>query len=133
MAGEHAAIRAAIERKIAAIEEEEMTNYDEKYSQGDFEYKILRSNGCVFRKRAVLERVKAEEALSGWVMIEKFDNKRLRFRRPLTAQSNDGQLLPGIDPYRTQYGLSEGFKTGIAIAIIAAAVVIVAVINSGAG
>jgi len=45
------------------------------------------------------------EDLAGWEMLEKFDDKRIRFRRHIKNRYND-QFLD-IDPYRTQYGLRE--------------------------
>ncbi len=133
MAGEHVAIQIARERRMAIIEEEEMTKYNESGRQIDYEYKILRSNNNVFAKRSTLERVKAEEALAGWELIEKFDNKRLRFRRPIAAQRQDDQLPPGIDAYRTQYGMPESFQGLIAFVIVAIVLAVVILISNGAG
>ena len=63
-------------------EEEEMTKYTDADLQGDWEFKIVRSNLAGFRKPEVLQQVCAEEAKAGWILVEKFDNQRLRFKRP---------------------------------------------------
>ena len=44
---------------------------------------------------------------AGWKMVEKFDDNRLRVKRPASAQRSDYNLPPGFDPYRTAYGETE--------------------------
>jgi len=78
-----------------------------KYSNDDmekWEFKIVRSDSGAFRKPDVLAELVEEEALSGWEMLEKFDNKRIRFRRPVDARKRDHTLPDYVDPYRTHYG-----------------------------
>jgi hypothetical protein len=87
-------------------EEEEMTKYTDADLQGEWEFKIVRSNTAVFRKPEVFQRLCAEEAAAGWTLVEKFDNQRLRFKRPASARAHDSAL--GFDPYRTEYGISGG-------------------------
>ena len=53
------------------------------------------------RLRQILER----EARAGWTLVEKFDDKRIRLKRPASARAADAGL--GIDPYRTWVGISE--------------------------
>ena len=101
--GAAAAAAAEAERRR---EEEEMTKYTDAELQGEWEFKIVRSNTAAFRKPEVLQRLCAEEAAAGWILVEKFDNQRLRFKRPACARSHDSAL--GFDPYRTQYGISGG-------------------------
>jgi hypothetical protein len=86
-------------------EEEEMTKYTDAELQDGWEFKILRANTAAFKKPDVLRRVCDEEAQAGWVLLEKFDNSRLRFKRPLSARANDSALM-GYDPYRTHYGIA---------------------------
>jgi hypothetical protein len=86
-------------------EEEEMTKYSDAELQASWEFKILRSNTAAFKKTDVLRKVCEEEAQAGWVLLEKFDNSRLRFKRPLSARANDSTLI-GYDPYRTHYGMA---------------------------
>ena len=95
---------AAAERQRLR-EEEEMTGYSQEELQG-WEFKIVRANTSVFGKSAELNKLIQEEAQSGWIMVEKFDNSRIRFKRPVSAREKDAQLPAMIDPYRTHYGMS---------------------------
>jgi hypothetical protein len=40
--------------------------------------------------------------------MEKFDDNRVRLKRPASARAQDPSRPPGYDPYRTRYGISEG-------------------------
>jgi hypothetical protein len=111
-AGTTAAHQAA---KKQRQEEEEMTNYSESELQQDWEFKIVRSATGAFSKREKIELVAAEESVAGWVLVEKFDDNRLRFKRPASAKRNDFSLPPNINPYRTTIGLSEA---GLAFTIM---------------
>ncbi|MCK4452634.1 MAG: hypothetical protein KAX26_18845 [Anaerolineae bacterium] len=64
----------------------------------------MRSGTAAFRKPEVLNRLLEEEAQTGWVMLEKLDDSRIRFKRPRSARAKDAYLPDGVDPYRTQYG-----------------------------
>jgi len=121
MAGEHAAIHAARMKKLAAQEEEEMTRYSDRELAEDWEFKIVRSVTGAFGKPETVAQVREEEALAGWQLVEKFDNNRLRFKRPAAAAKRDAQLPDFYDPYRTQHGMSEG---GLAATIIGVIVLI---------
>ncbi len=110
----HAAAYAAAQKKKRE-EEEEMTKYTRDELENDWEFKIVKSATGRFSKREIVEQVRAEEAVAGWVMVEKFDDNRIRFKRPVSAQRKDQNLPPGIDPYRTTFGMSEG---GLAFSII---------------
>ncbi|MCD4686724.1 MAG: hypothetical protein K8S97_12380 [Anaerolineae bacterium] len=96
---------AAKERKIR--EEEVMTTYLPEELRDDWEFKIVRSHLEAFRNPQKLKRVIAEEARAGWVLVEKFDNGRLRFKRPASARANDQILPQDVDPYRTTFGFGE--------------------------
>jgi hypothetical protein len=100
-----ASAAAAAARRRREQEEEEMTTYGSGDLNQDWEFKIVRANTPVFRRRKHLERLLAREAQAGWVMVEKFDNLRIRFKRPREARMNDVNLPPGVDPYRVHYGL----------------------------
>lgn len=91
-----------------------MTPYTPQEVREDWEFKILRANTRAFRDPNVLRDVLAQEAVAGWQLVEKFDDSRLRFKRPRQAREKDAQLTS--DPYRTLYGISEG---RIALIIIA--------------
>ena len=96
-------------------EEEEMTNYSGQELQQDWEFKIVRSATGAFSKREKIEQVVAEESVAGWVLVEKFDDNRLRFKRPASAKRNDFNLPPHVNPYRTNIGMSEA---GLAFTIM---------------
>ena len=105
MYGTHAAVHAAQEHQRKNEEEEEkMTKYTNEDLDHGWEFKIVRSSSGAFRKPEVMQAVMDEEAQAGWEMIEKFDNHRIRFKRPSSARRNDLSLPVYLDPYRTQYG-----------------------------
>jgi len=120
MSGAHIAIAHAVAKKRQ--EEEEKMGYNQEELENDWEFKILRSASGKFKKYETVEQVKAEEAVASWVMVEKFDNKRIRFKRSRRAMENDIHLPPHIDPYRTNYGMSEAALglsiTGVIFAVI---------------
>ena len=68
------------------------------------------------RKSEVMQQVCDEEARSGWELVEKFDDTRLRFKRPTSARNIPSPA--GIDPYRTTYGISQGKLTAIILIAI---------------
>lgn len=98
-------------------EEEDMTEYTHDDLREDWEFKIVRSGSGAFRNPEVLNRLVEEEAQAGWVLLEKFDDSRVRFRRPHSARSRDAFLPPGVDPYRTQYGAPAG-RQAMVIAVV---------------
>lgn len=85
---------------------------------GDFEFKILRSNTAAFRKPEMLQQALEEEALAGWVLLDKLDNSRLRLKRKRGSGHRDATAA--IDPYRTYFGLGNGAIVAIVIGVIAA-------------
>ncbi len=105
MAGANAAILAAQAAARRRREEEALAQYTPEDLAGGWEFKFLRSARSEFghpdRLRAYLD----EEAKAGWTLLEKFDNGRLRLKRPIAARANDGAL--GFDAYRTAVGTSE--------------------------
>jgi hypothetical protein len=100
------AAAAAAQRQRIEHEEEEMTTYGSDDLSRDWEFKIVRANTPLFGNPKHFNRLLEEEARAGWSMVEKFDNSRIRFKRPRAARTNDSNLAPGIDPYRVQYGVS---------------------------
>jgi hypothetical protein len=113
-----AAAQAARRRRI---EEEEMTHYSREDLANDWEFKIVRSLTAAFRNPAALEKLRQEEARAGWVMVEKFDDSRVRFKRPASARENDSRLPPGADPYRAYFGVGYLAFTSIIVLITLAA------------
>jgi len=82
-----------------------MTPYQPQDLSDDWEFKILRSVTGIFGKPEKLKEALNQEAKAGWALVEKFDNSRIRLKRPVSARSGDGAL--GFDPYRTHVGISE--------------------------
>lgn len=97
------AIVAAHQQQMMA-EEERMATYTREELEEDWEFKIVRANSAAFRKPETLQALLQEEAVAGWAMVEKFDDSRVRFKRPQSAREQDVYLPEGVDPYRTQYG-----------------------------
>ncbi len=89
-----------------------------------WEFKIVRAKRNIFRDPAVFQQLCEEEAQAGWVLLEKFDDHRVRFKRPIALReiiNPDG--LP-FDPYRTVYSSTgDGARVGMAIAFLLALIV----------
>ncbi len=98
-------------------EEEDMTQYTQDDLKNDWEFKIVRSDSAVFRKPEVLNRLLEEEAQTGWVMLEKLDDSRIRFKRPRSARAKDAYLPADLDPYRTRYGVPSAQYTKMAVVL----------------
>lgn len=103
-------------------EEERWTVYSDEDLDNDWEFKIVRSDLGAFGKRETLERLIQEEARAGWTMLEKFDDYRVRFKRPRSAREEDPYLPDDVDPYRTHYGRSVGIYVLVAMGLIIAIV-----------
>ena len=82
-----------------------MTAYGAKDLAEDWEFKILRSVTNGFRDPIWRNAVLQEEARAGWAMVEKFDDGRIRLKRPAGARARDASL--GFDPYRTWVGMNQ--------------------------
>ena len=117
MAAAGAAAAAAAQRAIEE-EEENMTAYSREELADDWEFKIVRANTGVFGKPAEFNKLIEEEARAGWQLVEKFDNSRVRFKRPRAARQRDAQLPEDVDPYRTRYGMSEGAFAVLILAVV---------------
>src|SRR4051794_24853967 len=97
-----AAAAAAEQQRQMAEEEEEMTGYRSEELAQDWEFKIIRSQMGSFGNAEWLRKILEEEARSGWTLVEKFDNSRMRLKRPVSARERDRKL--GVDPYRIYVG-----------------------------
>ncbi|WP_409871241.1 hypothetical protein [Thermosynechococcus sp.] len=91
-------------------EEEQLTTYPSKQEPhqaspklGGWEFKILRSRRNRFHDPDVLRKVCQEEAQGGWILFEKLDDRRLRFKRPMALREKI-KPTPTYDPYRSYYG-----------------------------
>jgi hypothetical protein len=114
---------AAIERQRQLMfeEEEQMTSYTDDELQNDWEFKIVRANRGVFGNFDELKKLVEEENRAGWILLEKLDNSRIRFKRRRSAQANDPQLISyGVDPYRTHYGMSPNLYAALIVIIFLA-------------
>jgi hypothetical protein len=76
-----------------------------------WEFKIVRANRDLFRASNVLNTVCDEEALAGWILLEKLDDRRLRFKRPIALREMIKPDTTPVDPYRTHYGPSGSWRT----------------------
>jgi hypothetical protein len=116
-------------------EEEKLTTYENAEATGragnrpdprlnGWEYKIVRARWNAFRDPARFAKLCAEESQAGWVLLEKLDNRRIRFKRPLALRDLvKAEQLP-FDPYRTEYGpVLSWRRLAVAIAFVAAIVV----------
>ena len=113
-----AAAAAAQARRDQEEEEETMTSYTSNDVNGNWEFKIVRAPTAVFRSQERLERLIEEEAVSGWEMLEKLDDRRIRFKRSKKARDHDKELPASVNPYRTQYATEEGIATMAAVVLI---------------
>jgi hypothetical protein len=96
-------------------EEERMVTYSKDDLNG-WEFKIVRSATGRFRNYETLQEVIREEAKSGWELVEKFDDNRVRFKRRTERRASDQSA--GIDPYRTSVGIGEGSLAAVIVAIV---------------
>ncbi len=104
-----------------------MTPYSDRDLAEGWEFKILRSNTRVFRNPKNLKRYLDEEGRAGWMLVEKFDDRRIRLKRPASARRGDATL--NFDPYRTQIGMSDvGMAFAVAGSIIAVLLVVLVVL-----
>jgi len=122
-AGAVAGAAAAATAELMRQEEEEMTPYTDRDLAEGWEFKIVRSNWAVFSKPEQLRAVLAEEKKGGWILVEKFDDSRIRLKRPAGAKTLEGDFEDGYDPYRTVVGISREARArlflilGVAVAV----------------
>lgn len=115
-------------------EEEMLTSYDSKDNITDshqsqrankgeppqdprlsgWEYKIVRASSDLFRDPTVLAKLCEEESLAGWILFEKLDDRRVRFKRPLAMREVITPDALAFDPYRSHYGPSSNWLAWIA-------------------
>ena len=71
-----------------------------------WEFKIVRAKRDLFRNPVVFQQLCEEEAKAGWILLEKLDDRRVRFKRLIALRNIlDTKRLPH-DPYRCHYGSS---------------------------
>ena len=69
-----------------------------------WEFKIVRAKGNLFRNPAIFQQLCEEEQLAGWVLLEKLDDQRVRFKRPIALRYMINPELLSFDAYRSSYG-----------------------------
>lgn len=99
-----AALAVALEQMRQ--EEEEMTPYSDRDLAEGWEFKIVRCTNAAFRKPEQFRALLEEERKGGWILVEKFDDSRVRLKRPAGAKAIVGDFADGYDPYRTMVGAS---------------------------
>lgn len=125
---------AAAAAKRMREEEEDLTKYTTEDLAEDWEFKIVRSVASAFGNPETLQCLIEEEAEAGWVLVEKFDDSRVRFKRPSSARERDHMLPLDVNPYRTQYGISEGALglTVVGVLVLVVGIVLLGVYLAGA-
>ncbi len=111
-------------------EEESLTGYSQSDLADGWEFKILRSSTGAFRNPARMREALEQEARAGWVLVEKFDNSRLRLKRPASARAGDSTLE--FDPHRTTYGMRPevlAITIVLSVLFVGAAIVTIALLR----
>jgi hypothetical protein len=94
-----------------------------------WEYKIVRASSDLFRNPAIFHKLCREEEEFGWILLEKLDDRRVRFKRPITLRDAPRPNLPPFDPYRTHYGPLSNAMTWAAAIVFLSAIVLPAVLG----
>ena len=94
-----------------------------------WEYKIVRASSDLFRNPAIFHRLCREEEEFGWILLEKLDDRRVRFKRPIAMRDAPRPNLPPFDPYRTHYGPISNAMTWAAASVFLSAIVLPAVLG----
>jgi hypothetical protein len=103
-AGAAAAVAAAAE--LMRQEEEEMTPYSDKDLAEGWEFKMVRASMAAFSKPERFRAILEEENKAGWVLVEKFDDYRIRLKRRAGTKVMEGDFADGYDPYRSWVGVN---------------------------
>ena len=94
-----------------------------------WEYKIVRASSDLFRNPAIFHRLCREEEEFGWILLEKLDDRRVRFKRPIALRDAPRPNLPPFDPYRTHYGPLSNAMTWATAMVFLSAIVLPAVLG----
>lgn len=79
-----------------------------------WEFKIVRASRDLFRDPALLHKLCQEEAMAGWILLEKLDDRRVRFKRLIALRNILDTRHLVFDPYRCHYGPSFSPLTWVA-------------------
>jgi hypothetical protein len=102
------------------IEEEELMGYSPGDLQGNWQFKIVKGN---FKTKEQVEAVVEEQSVFGWVLVEIFDQNRIRFKRPETEAAKD-EFREG-NPYSTVSNASGAGCLSMAAGLLLGAAVLV--------
>jgi hypothetical protein len=80
-----------------------MATYDPEDLVDDWEFKIVRATSPIFARPDIFQRLLEEEARAGWIMVEKFDDTRIRFKRRRSEREYDSERGDDLNPYRTHF------------------------------
>jgi len=101
-----AAADAEQAQQLLLQEVEELTHYSDQHLSENWEFKIVRSATGAFRKPEEFAKLLEEEGRFGWVLLEKLDNGRVRFKRRAGSRPRVPLVSQEDDPYRSIYGMS---------------------------
>lgn len=94
-----------------------------------WEYKIVRASSDLFRNPAIFHKLCREEEEVGWILLEKLDDRRVRFKRPIALRDAPRPNLPPFDPYRTHYGPVSNAMNWAVASVFLSAIVLPAVLG----
>jgi hypothetical protein len=89
-----------------------------------WEFKIVRAQRDIFHDPLVFQRMCEEEANAGWILLEKLDDRRARFKRPIALREIIKADMMPVDPYRSHYGAASRFSPWL-LGIVGLMVVVV--------
>ncbi|AFZ14141.1 hypothetical protein Cri9333_3310 [Crinalium epipsammum PCC 9333] len=69
-----------------------------------WEFKIVRAKRDLFRDPRIFQQLCEEERSAGWILLEKLDDRRARFKRPIALREIVNPEFLSFDPYRSYYG-----------------------------
>ncbi len=89
-----------------------------------WEFKIVRANRDLFRRADVFQRLCKEEGEAGWILLEKLDDRRVRFKRPIALRDIVNPDYLSQDPYRSHYGSPLNLTAFLAVLATLSAIVL---------
>jgi len=90
----------------------------------EWEYKIVRANRDVFRNPTIFKRLCQEEAEMGWILVEKLDDRRVRFKRSRGLENAENPYQIKADPYRSTYGKSSNLASWLTVFAFITAIIL---------
>ncbi len=90
----------------------------------EWEYKIVRASRDVFRNPTIFKRLCQEEAEMGWILVEKLDDRRVRFKRLRGLENAENPYQIKADPYRSTYGASSNLASWLTVFAFITAIIL---------